>query len=82
MAFKTYYLTIDEAALTDELRQLLESKGASLHEEPIQQLDLPKEEAEEIIRILDEIDNGKRYKTWAQVKAEAKAYRAQRRKHA
>ena len=41
MATKTYLLTIDESELTDELRALLELKGACLQEESIEELHLP-----------------------------------------
>ena len=82
MAIKQYILTIDDTALTDELRQLLSSKGAELHEAPIEELDIPEAEARKIALVMDEAAKGKRYKSWQQVKAESRAYRAQRRKDA
>lgn len=73
-------MTIDEAALTDELRAELDSKGASLQEAPIEQLDLPEAEARIIIQRMDEAENGKRFKSINQVQEEAKAYLAKQRK--
>ena len=76
MAIKQYILTIDDTALTDELRKLLSSKGAELHEAPIEELD--PETAKAIDTGLAAIARGERGKPWQQVKAESRAYRDQR----
>ena len=81
MATKTYLLTIEETELTDELRALLERKGAYLQEEPIEELHLPEQEAQAIARRMDEAENGRSFKSWKQVREEVRAYRASQRKH-
>ena len=78
MALKQYILTIDESAMTDELRHLLESKGAEVHEEPIEELDLPEEEAQQILKRIEEFEQGHDFKTWQQVEEEVQAYRTKR----
>ena len=74
MATTTYILTIDEDDLTEDLRTLLESKGATLHEQPIEQLELPEAEARVILDRMKEAENGKRFKPIDKVEAQALVY--------
>ena len=80
MATKTYLLTIDESELTDELRALLERKGAYLQEEPIEELHLPPDVERQLLEDMDAAERGdfSGFKSWEQVKAELEAWKAKR----
>ena len=77
MATKTYLLTIEETELTDELRALLERKGAYLQEEePVEQLD--PETAKQIDEGLEAIQQGEKGQPWKEIRDELAQRRANR----
>ena len=80
MATKTYLLTIEESALTGELRTLLEDKGACLHEAPANELHLPPDVEKQVLADLDAFERGDTdsFKSVNTLREELKAYHAKR----
>ncbi len=78
MAIKHYILTIDESAMTDELRAQLEALGAEVKEEPIEELDPATAHA--IDEALAASARGEKGRPWAEVKAEILQRRAERKR--
>ena len=76
MATKTYLLTIEESALSGELRTLLEDKGACLHEAPANALHLPPDAEKALIENIDAAERGEQFKSWSEVREQGKAYLA------
>ena len=75
MASKTYLLTIEESELTDELRALLERKGAYLQEEPIEELHLPPEVEKQLIEDIDAAERGEGLMSITEAKAKLQHYK-------
>lgn len=80
MSIKHYSFTLDASEDISELRQLLQRKGAVLHEEPIEELHLPPEVAAQIVADIDAAERGdtEQFKSLEQVKKEVAAFRAKR----
>ena len=81
MALQDYIITLEEGEMTPELRALLESKGATIREAPLETFDLPPEVEARMLADLKAADEGKQFKSWQQVREELAAHRKRRREN-
>ena len=83
MALQDYIITLEESEMTAELRALLESKGATVREAPIEKLHLPPDVEAQILADLEAADRGdfSSFKPWEQVREELHAYLKEKREN-
>ena len=74
MPMKDYIITLEEGEMTPELRELLESKGATVREAAVEKLNLPPDLETRVLADLEAVDAGKTFKTWDQLSEELDAF--------
>ena len=81
MALQDYIITLEEGEMTPELRALLESKGATIREAPLETIHLPPEEEKAFLSDLEAFRKGdlSTFTPWEDLREELEARRAKRR---